>query len=161
MINKDTVCDACSLGMSAIKKWEHDMLDKHGWYVHYVNDSMYPYCTNIHTHGIQDHFDHPDLQVCLPLDSGVVQSILHLLVSKIKEGESFEPHQILLGILDGDYPITFVQRIEDGRSILRIIFPDVSGCLDRAYMDDSYRDQYAVHGVSDDSPEDHIKIKGC
>lgn len=60
--------------------WNAEMMRKHGWYAHFVpDDNKYPNSINYHTHGLEDSFGHPDLQICFPLPPKIAQRSLFIL----------------------------------------------------------------------------------
>ena len=79
----------------------------------------------IHTHGLPEHFDHPDLEIRLAVPPRQRYALLVPLVEAIKAGRCFH---------DGDedpkifaVPVRFIARTESGRPVLRAIFPDPQG----------------------------------
>jgi len=114
--------------MDKLVKWHKEMLDEHGWYLHYVpNDTQAPNDTNCHTHGLFENFGHPDLQICFPLHPDLAHQIIATIVSEIKKGARFEQDRTYLGILENEYPIRFIQAVECGRKVLRALIPDEQG----------------------------------
>jgi hypothetical protein len=65
--HKCFVCDQKEAGAStwetreALKAWEAEQLEKHGWYIHYVQGPNFPLGLNAHTHGLMEKFNHMDL----------------------------------------------------------------------------------------------------
>lgn len=111
--------------------WEVEQLKKYGFYIHLVFDEQnMPNNTNIHTHGIQSNFNHPDLQICLPLSKGQALSVIHSIVEKIKSGESFKTDVEYVDILAKNYKLKFIKAIECGREVLRVILPDIDNQFD-------------------------------
>lgn len=104
------------------------MVRSHGWYLDYdLTDVRFPYCTNIHTHGLVK-FNHLDLQICFPLTQEDAQLLSLTIVDKIKHGTRFTPGIKYKDVLH-DNDVEFAEAIEDGRVVLRIIFPDKHGNL--------------------------------
>lgn len=123
--------------------WEKEKLSRLGWIIHYTRgDRNSPTGVNIHTHGLEANFDHTDLQVVLPIEENHIQSILHLIVDRIKDGDRFVDGEMVEGILGNGMLVKMVEAKEDGRSVLRVIFPDQSGNCDAWSMDDPYLRQY-------------------
>jgi len=128
-----------------LDKWHSDMMKEYGWYSHIVFDDFkqVPNGINIHTHGIAISFDHPDFQVCVPLDGNIAQEILGNLVYLIKDGKRFSSNEYYFDIIE-TWPITFIEATESRRPVLRLIFPDQDGCLDPEGMKDPFRTQYQL-----------------
>lgn len=125
------------------RQWEEEKLAEFGWIVHFVgDDSDSPTRLNIHTHGLQENYNHPDLQIVLGIPQQVVQPILHQIVDRIKAGEKFGDGDVLEDIIADGLPIKLVSATECNRSVLRLIFPDKSGCCDSWSMKDPYLRQY-------------------
>lgn len=119
-------------------QWQQQMLEKHGWFIHGVIDATNtPNNTNYHTHGLRESFDHPDLQLCLPLRQGDAHTILHILVNAIKTGQRFLPEKEYSGVLANGYLLHFMPACESGRKVLRALIPDPSG----GYTEVPYRKQ--------------------
>lgn len=132
-----------------VNDWHKKQVEKHGWYVHYVtsDDDESPTGTNIHTHGIRETFNHPDLQIVIPLPQEVVMSVLHVAVNRIKEGESFSEGMRRSNILAGDYDVTFIKAKENGREVIRIVLPDADGNLHPESITDNFAKQYHKSNV--------------
>lgn len=74
-------------------KEQRELMEKYKFVVHYVMDSYsvesdhqtlsFP---SIHTHGLMEHFEHPEIELALPLDQETAMYILHTFVNKLKEG---------------------------------------------------------------------------
>ena len=121
----DEKCVRCSGQMSVeeMKAWENKCMEKYGFFMHFVPLGEY---LNAHTHGVFDSFKHPDLQLVLPVSGAVGGSILRTVVNRIKKGETFKPGQDYQEIAQG-YPVRFMKAVENGRDVLRLIFPDRDG----------------------------------
>lgn len=115
-------------GMAEYRKWEHKQMEKYGWYSHYVPPDTAG-LANIHTHGIQESFGHPDLQIVVSLAPNLVSSIFANIVERIKAGEKFVAAEKVSKIIT-DFDITFADAIENDRWVLRIILPDAEGNLE-------------------------------
>src|ERR1035437_3523729 len=85
-------CECCRDGMEAVRKKEQAMIEKHGWYVHFVpGDTKVPFEMNIHTHGLFENLEHTDLQICMSMDPEVAHSVLvNVIEDNIKKGKTFE-----------------------------------------------------------------------
>ncbi len=117
-------------GPADFRSWEKEMMDKHGWYVHFIIDEVRTPCnTNYHTHGLMQTFNHPDMQICLPIDRRVAQAIFNNIVDEIAKGNKFLPDLTYLGLVNGEYAIRFATAQEGGRRILRVLIPDEKGTL--------------------------------
>lgn len=131
-------CYACKNGFDALAKKEQELIEKFGWYTHMVahND----WC-DTHTHHVSESYNHPDLQITLPLSQSTVSGILNVLVTMIKSGTVFKEGLNYEGIIRG-YEVTFI-KVSDGiRDLLRIILPDRDGNLIEEDMDPVYAAQY-------------------
>lgn len=130
-------------GFVEMHEWEQTMLNKHGYYCHYVEDSSFPYELNAHTHGLEDSFDHPELQIVFPLPMEVVGKIFSVVVSKIKDGHRFEADQDYSHLLKGDIKLRFVEAVDEGKHVLRVIVPDMHNATAQDRIHEDYRRQYA------------------
>lgn len=123
-------CEICGNSNFDYESWEFDMMEKQGYYVHAVEDAVFPTGYNIHTHGILETFSHPDIQIVMPLDHKTASGVLASAVKIIKDGNMFESGKKYSKILNG-YDVTFFETKDGGRNILRMILPDVKGNLDK------------------------------
>jgi len=136
-------CESCGCDIEAAEERAAKSLEEYGWYAHLVyNDPKYPYNCNIHTHGFQANFSHPDLQICMPLDPQVVQGVLIGALKQIEEGAKFEVGQIAYNFIKEGYPVTFARSEECGREVLRIILPDQNKNLDPDTMAPEFSEQW-------------------
>jgi hypothetical protein len=120
---------------------ENNWLKEYGFYTHYVSNDDIPTQINIHTHGLPDSFDHPDLQIVLPLNPQTASSILHSIVNWIKQGNGVKtntPYSFILKGMDA----MFVWAVECDRDVLRLILPDTKGKLLPEEMQDPYTLQW-------------------
>lgn len=107
---------------------EQEMLREHGWYVHFVpDDDKYPNHINFHTHGLEESFNHPDLQICFPLDIKTAHAIFNDAINLIREGTSFRAGVKYPGVIGGDLLVEFIESRESRRTVLRMIFPNKEG----------------------------------
>lgn len=129
-------CEACKNGMEALLEKEQRLLKEPGWFVHFVPGSEgFPYETNVHTHGLKENFDHLDLQVCLPMNPHVTHDILtNVIEDNIKKGTKYEAGKKYNDIIepspafkDMKFQILFLKAEENGREVLRLIFPEKDG----------------------------------
>jgi hypothetical protein len=122
--------------------WEFEMMEKYGWYVHFVQDDSSPTGMNIHTHGVRETFKHPDFQIVIPLPQEIIQNILHGMIKQIKDGGSFDVDERYDSVING-FDVKFIWADECDRKLLRIIFPDKEGKLDAGtFVDKDYELQY-------------------
>lgn len=117
--------------------WVDEMVKRHGWYLHFDFMAIgYPYLVNIHTHGLSM-FDHLDLQICFPLTKEDAYVIVMNVVEGIKNGRRFAPGLKYRDILYG-FDMEFAEAKEDGRNVLRMIFPDKYGNI-RGELSDQWK----------------------
>lgn len=144
---QDCKCAVCNEGIEAVRTWERECMEKHGWYAHFLYEQG-----EMHTHGISKTFDHPDLEIKLPLDPKVGHSLFHNAVDLIKSGLRFEDG-VLCNRIISNFNVKFVAAIENDRPVLRIILPDPQGELDEDKMEEAYASQYSdlpvVWGLAD------------
>lgn len=127
MKHKNCECYVCKFGQAAANKFEADAIKKYGFYIHFVpNDCGCPHHMNIHTHGILEVFKHKDLQICFPLPQQVALETLHNVVHYIKDGKTFVSGKKYSGIIR-NYNIEFIDAIECGREVLRLLVPNKEG----------------------------------
>lgn len=134
-------CIVCRKGMAAYRQWEAKMMAEYGFIYHTLeDDTTSPTRHNVHTHGLLKRFGHPDLQMIAQIPSEVACYYLETIVRRIKNAEQFKAgdHVTLNG-----YACLFVNAIESGRPVLRIIVPDKDGNLERDKMDAVVAEQYA------------------
>ena len=137
------VCDMCAFGEDEVRAREAQMMKDVGWYAHYVHDEpSSPFNINYHTHGLDVTFKHKDLQACLPAQPQMLHEIIFNIIRRIKSGEQFNVGDRVSNIIGGSYQITFIAARECGRDVLRVIFPDKAGILEKELMDSSLSPQY-------------------
>ena len=150
------LCAACALveggasreeAAARIRGWGTDMLAKHGWFVHFVQDDPEsPTRFNCHTHGLVEKDGHPDFQIVFPLPPPTLHGILSAIVERVKAGERFKAGQTVERVVGNGYEIKLVAAEEGGRAILRLIIPDRDGNLDVESLGGVFRDQYEGAG---------------
>lgn len=139
-------CEACRDGMEAVMKKQKEQTDKHGWIIHYIPKSKeHPFGVNIHTHGLADNFNHPDLQIVIPMRPEFVHKILITAVEKhIKKNEPYvsgKKYTDLVTDSEGtDYGVLFIDAVEDGRKVLRMIFPEKDGSFIGEFVEKQKKD---------------------
>lgn len=124
-----------------INSWAEEMMEKHGWYMHAVpaEDGIH---ANYHTHGLDETYNHPDLQVTLPLNHEVAHKIICTAVDMIEDGVVFKDGMMYNDIII-TFPVEFRKFREMDREVLRIIFPDSNGYFpDDDECDEMYKAQY-------------------
>ena len=124
--------------MEALKKREKECLERDGWYSHIIQyDPDYPFEFNMHTHGLKEKFDHPDLQICLPIDYKVAYAFVVYFIEQIKKGKKYVAGVPFVdkGIFTDDRPIQMAWVREGYRDVLRIILSDQYKSLDRETME--------------------------
>lgn len=116
----------------------HEMIEKYG----YIIDQVFGYDVeakhdfgpavffNTHTHGLREAFNHPELQMILPVGSQIVMMTIHKVVDDyIRAGKSLTDGQVIKNPFDTGYDI-FVkhhrQLDEDGNEeeYMRLMIPD-------------------------------------
>lgn len=128
----------------ALKTHHDQMMKKYGWYAHYVpDDPTSPTEFNAHTHGFEESWGHPDVQIVFPLPQGVAHSIFWNVVHAIKKGKPFrfsagKPYADIIE----KYNVTFAWAKEGGRRVLRIILPDEKGVFARGLIEEPYSIQW-------------------
>lgn len=154
-------CEACKRGPEAMRIWEDQCMQKHGWYAHFITDESpeCPFGQNMHTHGIPSTFPGAyDVQLCLP--QGIPPNAAHgffvSYVDLLKKGQRFEHGDSSAGIMKG-YDVLFARAEETGRELLRMILPDKKGSFDEHKMSGGLGEQWKgaeavleVRAVSDD-----------
>lgn len=123
------------------------MMNVHGWVVDAIHDTKDFSCdtetgVDIHTHGIQESFDHPDLQCILPADINIIHSIFCIIVENIKRGKKYESGKCYGDILNNGYKLRFIEATQGGRRVLRVILPDRKGKLHKNLMQKEFQIQY-------------------
>ena len=130
--------------------WEKDQIEKHGWFIHYVR---LPHgLINCHTHGMESKHNHPNLQILCPLPPDAAKEIFWTCVRRIESGERFPLHENVDGIIQG-LSVRFIKANECRRPVLRIIFPDRDGNLEKDQIAYPFGKQYTDVDVGE-NPED-------
>lgn len=97
---------------------------------------------NLHTHGLENSYGHPDLQIVLNYRPYQVEEYFRHLISLISSGVAFEP-QIYEDVFS--HPIRFQFFRESGREVLRVIFADRNNFFpEDEQCDPSYSEQLIV-----------------
>jgi hypothetical protein len=129
-----------------MQEHEEECMRLCGWYYHVVmGKESSPTHFNVHTHGFTETFDHPDLQVVLPIPD--CKSIFSELANKIANGYVIRCNELISGIIQEPYKIMVKWAVESNRAVLRLIFPDKNN----SYHDDKiYAKQFV--GTSEVEP---------
>ena len=153
MHKKTCECRLCQLketmsddeAISAFQRQQMEMLAKYGWFAHYVSDDPdAPMGVNFHTHGMDETFDHPDLQIVFPIDPKIAHSLFWEAINQIKSGKKFRDGDVVDKIVGNGFSVKFVEAQENERTVLRMILPDKYGNLDRADLAGTMAEQYGV-----------------
>lgn len=114
------------------------------WTCHAVfDDPSVPYSFNFHTHGLQELFDHPDLQIVLPVAPELALEIFRSAVQLIAGGIVLCPESRAPGIIR-NFRVGILPVTDNGARVYRLIIPDVAGNLDPRVMDPVYARQYGL-----------------
>lgn len=124
--NHKCPCEACEGNMSPedVNKRTDEFVEKYGFCVHAVMNAG-PY-VNIHTHGFERSWNHPDFQIVLPFHEDLVSKILWDLADQVKKGRVFKAGEMADRVIK-NYPVKIVAAEETGHNILRVVFPDKNG----------------------------------
>ena len=128
--HKNCNCAVCQHGLEAVEAHEAKCMEKYGWYAHCVaEDPDSPTEFNYHTHGCMVSFNHPDLQIVIPLDAKTLTEIAYNVIKKAATGTKLEDGVELHGIVH-DYPVRLRTARECDRDVLRICLPDIDGLFE-------------------------------
>ncbi len=129
----DNECEGCKNGLEAMHARHDKLMKKYGWMVHFVTpDDDYPFNINIHTHGFPEKYKHPDMQICAPISPDNAQAIMYNIVRKLEKGKIFKANKKYKNIIEG-FAVHIHPATEDGREVLRIVFPDKHGSFDSEF----------------------------
>ncbi len=122
-----------SEAIAKLEAWMEQQLRECGWAAHIVpNSDESPTGFNAHTHGLLESFGHPDLQVVYRFDPSTIGLLFNEVVERIKAGlvltDGYQG-EIVPGV-----SFVVITARESGRDVLRLVFPDDQGSLDRATM---------------------------
>lgn len=126
-------CFSCENGIEKTNAFERDCMLKYGWYAHFVfDDPDTPNGANIHTHGLEQTFNHKDIQLCMPLRPEVAHSLLVNAVEALRDGKitKYSPGVKYKDILSDPYVVQFIEATECGRPVLRMVLPDKNNQFD-------------------------------
>jgi len=135
--------DARGFAAERMAFWQSQMMAKHGWFWLYMgpDDPQSPTGTNIHTHGFEATWGHPDVQIVVALHQKQAQGVLSEVAGLVKAGMKFEPGKDYDHILR-DYKVRFAWTTEGDRRVLRMILPDKEGRLARGEISEPYAKQW-------------------
>ena len=139
--NSDPECSCCKNGIEETRRMQRECMEKYGWYCHNVAEgAKTPTGFCIHTHGMQESFNHPDLQIILPLQPETAHGVLVSAVNLAKEsgltpGEKYE--KVLK-----NFSVKAMWAREGDRPVIRIILPDKHNHLEKEDLDEDYAQQY-------------------
>lgn len=129
-------------------KIHRESMQKYGWYAQYVpGDKSSPMGFNAHTHGFSETWDHPDVQIVIPMPQGMLHGIFITMAGRLKEGKTYEPGRRYDDILK-DFDVMFAWAREGAdasgnpRRVLRMILPDKDNVLERGSLPDPYGKQW-------------------
>lgn len=140
--NSSGRCDSCDHGPQYSRDKEEFTTGLHGWHIHIITeyDSQSPTGTNYHTHGLLEKFEHPDLQIVIPIDPQVAAAFFWSIVPRIEAGEKFKAGDTIDDV--NGFTVRFIDAIEDKRAVLRMILPDRYGELDKDKISGNLHLQY-------------------
>lgn len=130
-------CEQCSGKVTPEERAAKEAagLQKYGFYYHHVvGDQASPTGVNVHTHGFEASWGHPDVQLVLPLPLETAANILWAVADRVKAGEKFEAGKEYEKIIGRGLKVRLTRAKEDGREVLRIIFPSLEGGFERGKM---------------------------
>jgi len=138
---KSTPCTS-EEALDAHEAWAADCMTKYGFYAHFVFDDDFdnsPSGVNLHTHGVTKSLGHPDFQITVSLPIEVASGIFHNLYDRVKAGDRFKEGDEAADILGGGFKVTFINAVECGRPVLRVILPDPKGNLRKSKMQKKWK----------------------
>ena len=128
--------------LEQVQAWHDEQMAKHGWFAHFVFDDVEkPNGINFHTHGLDQTYDHLDFQIVLPLQHKTAHSIFWELARMLEAGRRFSSGDRVSNVIS-NYDIKLVQVEDNGRNVLRIIFPDAAGHLEKEELAEKFAAQY-------------------
>jgi hypothetical protein len=130
--------DITAAKIAEIKSISERMIEQHGFVVNFVFPVNEDGDWNIHTHGLVDSCEHPELQICLGVPQQIAMTIIHDIVKRIKGGERFEHGQVNDELIH-DFSIRF---IEVNPKLIRLIMPDKDGKYLESELSGVYKNQY-------------------
>lgn len=134
-------CARCAMGETAYRQHLITCLKTIGWYTTYVpSDCDSPTHFSARTFGLAQNFNHPDLQIVVPMDDKLTHMIFTNAIRQIKEGMKFIPDDKTEyeNIIWNGYKIKFIIGKDGKSSLYRIILPN----KDHSYQGGVYSIQY-------------------
>ena len=95
-------------------------IEQIGWVAHVITDDP-----TAHTHGLQETYGHPDIEVWLSAPARKRYELLATVAEAVKQGHRYEAGKEYSHLFT--VPVRFVQKWEGGRSVLRLVVPDPNG----------------------------------
>jgi hypothetical protein len=133
-------CEGCKNGMEVIHAYHDELMEQYGWMIHFVMpDEDYPFNVNIHTHGFPEKFKHLDMQICLPINPDNTQGIMNNIARLLNEGKAFKANKKYKDIIER-FPVLMIPATENGRKVLRLVFPDKHGSFDGEFSKTQMKD---------------------
>ena len=119
-------CEVChsefdqDTALAVSQQRDAELIDRFGWVAHAILDIPL-----IHTHGLAEGFNHPDLEIRLDVNPQKRHELLTVLAEAVKMGRQFKPGDEDTTLFS--VPVRFISREESGRMVVRAIFPDPQG----------------------------------
>lgn len=105
------------------------------WQIHFIANGQICQCCgkrngnifldgicNAHTHGLKEKYHHPEFQVVLHFETGLIGYTLNTLGERVRKGERFTDGQEITDLVSCRVKLKEVH--EEGERYLRVIFPD-------------------------------------
>lgn len=137
----DKGCEPSRERLAEMKTWEQEMIEKWGFYIHYVPD-CHGFYVDCHTHGLRKSLNHPEIQFVLPLSGDHAMPIMHSVVGKIKEKHHLVDKEKIDEIIT-NFPVLVAEmKDQECDTYFRIIFPDPKGLFpEDEGCDETYKKQ--------------------
>lgn len=101
---------------------------------------------NIHTRGLVENYNHIELQIVAPFNQNIANMLIKTCVDNIKTGKRYNEGDIVYNEICDKLNVTFVNRETQSHGqilkVLRIIFPDKMGQIDKNVISYPYKYQY-------------------
>lgn len=116
-------------------KEQTNFFNKYGFLFHIVLPSENRLFFNAHTHGLPDKYNHPDIEILIPLEETLqdtkewISHILNTLIDRIEYGHILTDGEKLKGYIKGMYCETILINKKNGRKVFRFLMPDMNGYL--------------------------------
>lgn len=129
-------------------KIHSESMEKYGWYAHYIpGDKSSPMGFNAHTHGFSQTWNHPDVQIVIPMPQGMLHGIFITMAGRLKEGNTYEPGRRYEDVLK-DFDVIFAWAREgtddsgNPRRVLRMILPDKENRIEKDVIEKPFDKQW-------------------